>query len=162
MSDKKPNVLRVKDRAPEQTFSHPFNPNSQMHGTSLSNETGLSRIGVHLLRIPPGREAYVYHSHHTEEEWCYVLSGQGLAVVDGVEHALGPGDFLGFPTPSVAHLLKNPSATEDLVYLSGGERRDAEVADFPELGKRLVRVGMKATVYPLETGENPFPGAPKL
>ena len=162
MSDKKPNVLRVKDRAPEQTFSHPFNPRSQMHGTSLSNETGLTRTGVHLLRIPPGREAYVYHSHHTEEEWLYLLSGKGLAVVDGVEHALEPGDFLGFPTPSVAHLLKNPSATEELVYLSGGERHAAEIADFPEQGKRLVRVGGQLVVYPLAAGEFPFPGLPKL
>ncbi|HET9450765.1 MAG TPA: cupin domain-containing protein [Aggregicoccus sp.] len=162
MSEKKPNVLRVKDRAPEETFSHPYNPRSEISGTSLSDATGLSRIGVHLLRVPPGREAFVYHSHHTEEEWCYVVSGRGLAVVDGVEHALEPGDFLGFPTPSVAHVLKNPSTTEDLVYLSGGERHPAEVADFPDQKKRLVRVGGSITVYPLEAGEHPFPGVPKL
>jgi uncharacterized cupin superfamily protein len=157
----KPNVLRVKDRAPEETFSHPFNPRSEISGTSLSDATGLTRIGVHLLRVPPGREAFVYHSHHTEEEWCYVLSGRGLAVVDGVEHALEPGDFMGFPAPSVAHVLKN-AGSEDLVYLSGGERHPAEVADFPEQGKRMVRVGGKLTIYPLAAGEHPFPGVPKL
>ena len=157
----KPNVLRVKDRAPEETFSHPFNPRSEISGTSLSDSTGLTRIGVHLMRVPPGREAFVYHSHHTEEEWCYVLSGRGLAVVDGVEHALEPGDFMGFPAPSVAHVLKN-AGSEDLVYLSGGERHLAEVADYPEQGKRMVRVGGKLAIYPLASGEHPFVGIPKL
>jgi len=45
---------------------------------------------------------------------------------------------MGFPTPSVAHHLRNPFS-EDLVYLMGGENRDMEVADFPKLGKRMIR-----------------------
>ena len=45
---------------------------------------------------------------------------------------------MGFPTPSVAHHLRNPF-NEDLVYLMGGENRDLEVADFPKLGKRMIR-----------------------
>jgi hypothetical protein len=32
---------------------------------------------------------------------------------------VGPGDFLGFPTPSVAHHLRNPF-TEDFVYPPAG------------------------------------------
>ena len=161
MAESKPNVLHVKDRQPEEAFSHPYNPRSQVSGTSLSEATGLQRIGVHLFRIPPGKEAFVYHSHHTEEEWLYILSGRGLAVVDGVESELGPGDFVGFPTPSVAHVLKNPFG-EELVYLSGGERHAAEIADFPEQGKRMVRVGGKVAVYPLAAFEHPFEGLPKL
>ena len=161
MAESKPNVLHVKDRAPEEEVRHPFSPRSLVRGTSLSDATGLQRTGVHLMRIPPGHEAYVYHSHQTEEEWLYVLSGRGLAVVDGVESELGPGDFVGFPTPSVAHVLKNPFG-EELVYLSGGERHAAEIADFPEQGKRMVRVGMQVTVYPLAAGEHPFEGLPKL
>lgn len=161
MSEKRPNVLHVKDRMPEESVRHPFSPQSLVHGTSLSEATGLQRTGVHLMRIPPGHEAFVYHSHHTEEEWQYVVSGRGVAVVDGVESEVGPGDFLGFPTPSVAHVLRNPF-TEDLVYLSGGERHASEVSDFPEQGKRMVRVGGKVAVYPLAAGESPFEGLPKL
>jgi uncharacterized cupin superfamily protein len=160
-SAKKPNVLHVKDHPPEESMSHPYNPRSRVSGVSLSEATGLQRTGVHRLRVPPGHESFVYHSHHTEEEWLYVLSGRGVAVVDGVEHTLGPGDFLGFPTPSVAHLLKNPFG-EDLVYLAGGERNASEIADFPEQGKRMVRVGMQVAVYPLAAAEHPFEGLPKL
>ncbi|HEU0047499.1 MAG TPA: hypothetical protein VFQ43_07835 [Nitrososphaera sp.] len=55
---------------------------------------------------------------------------------------------MGFPTPSVAHHLRNPS-DEDLVYLMGGENLDVEIADFPRLGKRLLRRGDRIEVYNL-------------
>ena len=84
----------------------------------------------------------------------YVLSGKAVARIDGVEHEVGPGDFLGFPTPSVAHHVKNPFA-EELMYLTGGENRDVEVADFPALGRRTVRIGDQRTVYDLGAGK-PF------
>jgi uncharacterized cupin superfamily protein len=45
------------------------------------------------------------------------------------------------------------------VYLSGGERRVSEVADFPRLDKRLVRVGMSASIYGISDAGamSPFP-----
>jgi hypothetical protein len=33
-----------------------------------------------------------------------------------------------------------------------GENRDCEIADFPRLGKRIVRVGADVTVYDLACG----------
>ena len=57
-----------------------------------------------------------------------------------------PGDFIGFPAPSVAHLMSNPGP-DDLVYLSGGENREFDVAEFPRLGRRLVRSGQRVDVY---------------
>jgi uncharacterized cupin superfamily protein len=154
MSEKKPAapkspLSRAADRAqiPEQAQQHPLNPNSEIHGHSLSELVGLRRTGVYLLRIPPGKESFVYHSHQFEEEWMYVLSGRGIAEVGEEQHEVGPGDFLGFPTPSVGHHLRNPFS-EDLVYLSGGERREMEVADFPRLGRRLIRVGREVNIVP--------------
>ena len=64
----------------------------------------------------------------------------------GADYEVGPGDFMGFPTPSVAHHLRN-TGEEDLVYLMGGESRDAEVATFPKLGKKMVRVGGEVEIY---------------
>jgi len=55
-----------------------------------------------------------------EEEWVYILSGRGLADIDGQQYEVGPGDFMGFPSPGIAHLLRNPFE-EELVYLMGGE-----------------------------------------
>lgn len=140
MSDR-PNLylLRAADiAARSQTFSHPWNPASEMTGYQLAKSTGLKRTGVNLARIPPGRESFVYHAHWQEEEWIYILSGRGIARIDDTDYEVGPGDFMAFPTPGVAHHLRNPFDGE-LVYLMGGEHRDVDVVDFPDHGKRMFR-----------------------
>src|SRR5215831_2361726 len=137
------NIVRAADIAAHgQEFAHPWNPQSKMIGTQLARGVGLKRTGVNFMRVPPGKESFVYHSHRYEEEWLYILSGSATALIDGQEFAIGAGDFIGFPTPSVAHLLRN-TGKEDLVYLAGGENRDFEVAEFPTLGKRMVKMGQQ-------------------
>jgi uncharacterized cupin superfamily protein len=126
-------------------FSHPWNPNSEMYGVRLGALAGLSRVGVNRVRVPAGKESFIYHSHYREEEWIYILSGRGVAEIDGEEHEVVAGDFMGFPT-TVAHHLRNPN-DEDLVYLVGGESHDLEVADFPRLGKRMIRRGQGVEIY---------------
>ncbi|NJM72886.1 MAG: cupin domain-containing protein [Scytonema sp. RU_4_4] len=125
-------------KLPEQTFSHSLNPNSEISGVFLGEQVGLQRLGFHLVRIPPGKESFIYHSHEFEEEFIYILSGHGIAEIDEQEFEVEAGDFMGFPTPSVAHHLRNPFH-EDLVYIMGGERREFEIADFPRLKKRIFR-----------------------
>jgi len=143
------NIARAADIAAHaQEFSHPWNPESLMRGTQLARSVGLKRTGVNLIRIPAGKESFAYHSHQHEEEWIYVLSGRALALIDDVEYEVGAGDFIGFPTPSAAHHLRNPGPDE-LVYLVGGENRDNEIADFPKLGKRIVRRGKDVEIVDL-------------
>ncbi len=43
---------------------------------------------------------------HEGEEFAYILSGELLFVVDGVEHRLGPGDSIHFPS-TVPHSIHN-------------------------------------------------------
>lgn len=149
-----PNLFRADQIDEHQSCSsHPWNANSEIHGTHLSRLAGLERTGVSLVRIPPGKESFVYHAHQREEEWVFILSGEGLAEIDNEEHRVGPGDFMAFPTPSVPHHLSN-SGEVDLVYLMGGENRQCEVADFPRLGKRMLRLGDDFTVYDLDTGQD--------
>lgn len=138
-------LVRVGDRKRESVFSHPLNPASEMHWVPLSDAVGMVRTGVHLVRVPPGKESAIYHSHSGEEEWIFILSGRGTAEIGHEEHRVGPGDFMGFPTPSVGHHLRNDS-DEDLVYLVGGERRNVEIAEFPRLGKVVLRVGQRADI----------------
>jgi uncharacterized cupin superfamily protein len=143
------NIARAADiDAHAQEFSHPWNPESLMRGTQLARSVGMRRTGVNLIRIPAGKESFAYHSHQHEEEWVYILSGRALALIDDVEYEVGAGDFIGFPTPSVAHHLRNPGPGE-LVYLVGGENRENEIADFPKLGKRIVRRGKDVEVVEL-------------
>ncbi len=147
-------------REREVRFAHPLNPSSEIHGFPLSRAAGLARVGLWFLRVPPGKESFIYHRHHGEEEFMYVLAGRAMVEIDGVEHEVGGGDFVGFPA-GTAHHLGNPF-DEDVVYLSGGEARDLEVADFPKLGKRLIRVGEKVDWYAIDDAPLPFPGRQRL
>ena len=143
------NIVRAADiAAHSQEFSHPWNPGSLMHGTQLARSVGLKRTGVNFMRVPAGKEAYVYHSHRHEEEWIYVLSGRAIALIDGTDYEIAAGDFIGYPTPSVAHLMRNPGP-EDLVYLSGGEHLDFDIAEFPALGKKMIRSGKEVEIFDL-------------
>lgn len=156
MSDK-PNLylLRAEDiAARSQTFSHPWNPSSELTGYQLAKATGLRRTGVSLARMAPGKESFVYHSHWNEEEWIYILSGRGMARIDGAEYEVKAGDFMAFPTPGVAHHLRNPFQ-EELVYLMGGENLPMDIADFPDLNKRMIRHAKGVEIYDLDAGK-PF------
>jgi uncharacterized cupin superfamily protein len=101
---------------------------------------------VNIAKVPSGKESFIYHSHYREEEWIYIISGRGIAEIDSEEFEAATGDFMGFPTPSVPHHLRNPHG-EELVYLVGGENLDVEIADFPRLGKRMLRCGETVEIY---------------
>ena len=127
---------------------HPFNPASEMRLAPLGDATGLKRLGVHLIRIPPGKESFIPHSHAVMEEFVFILEGAGEVVLDGVAHPIGPGDFVGFPTDGVVHSVKSVGPG-DLVYLTAGERSPAnvEVAEMPTIGKTTVFRKGKMTLY---------------
>ena len=81
----------------EQSFSHPWNPKSQLIGMQLGRVLGLKRTGVSIARIPPGKESFVYHSHQSEEEWLYILSGCGIAEIAGKRLKSLPARSWRFP-----------------------------------------------------------------
>jgi uncharacterized cupin superfamily protein len=154
MTDKKIFLLRAREIAEQEaTFSHPWNPNSSITGTQMSRLVGLKRVGVSLAKIPPGKESFIYHAHDREEEWIYIISGRGIAEIDDEEFEVSAGDFMGFPTPSVAHHLRNPF-DEELVYLMGGENLDVEIADFPRLGKRMLRRPENVEIYDISSAKS--------
>ncbi|WP_225889495.1 cupin domain-containing protein [Halomicronema hongdechloris] len=99
--------------------------------------------GLGSCRIPPGKESFIYHAHSNEEEWIYILSGHGIAEIGDAEQEVGPGDFMGFSLPQLAHHLRNPG-DQDLVYLVGGEQVNIDVGTFPRHGKRAIREGSRA------------------
>lgn len=155
-------LVRAAARGPEEVCGHPYNPRAELHGWTISRAAGLGRVAVNLVWIPPGREAAIYHRHWREEEWVYVLEGRSIVDLEDVEHEVGPGDFVAFP-PGVAHQVRNASPADPLRLLAGGEIiPDVEVADFPRLERRLVRIGGRAAVYPLSAELAFLPGAPAL
>jgi uncharacterized cupin superfamily protein len=150
-------ALLAADRAgmEEDVVRHPLNRNAELHGISLSRKVGLERLGLNLVRVPPGRDSFALHAHAFEEEFVFVLAGRGIVRADDAKFEIARGDFVGFPAGGPAHLLHNPY-DEDLVYLAGGERREFDVIDFPQAGRRLVRIGGESTLYPAQSGEPLF------
>lgn len=145
-------VLRAAEiGARQESEGHPWNPNAEMIGVDLGKRLGLKRTSVSIARVPAGKECGVPEARHREEQWVYVLMGQGLARIGEEEIEVGSGDFLAYPAPQILHHLKNIGGG-DLVYLTGGETAKMDVVDYPTLGKRAVRLGETVTVYDAADG----------
>ena len=142
-------------QVPGVTVQHPLNPASEIEIRMLSRATGMQRLGISHATVPPGKESLIYHSHTTEEEFMYILSGTGSLRAGEQETAIGAGDVVGFTTPSIAHTVVN-SGDEPLVYLVGGENKELEQADFPDQGKRLFRSNSGSALVDLQDIKNLF------
>jgi uncharacterized cupin superfamily protein len=129
---------------PEGKRVHQFNSNAIRLTRTLSDATGMQRIGVHLVRLVPGSESTQFHNHDVDEEFLYVLSGRGIAEIGEHTYEVGPGDFMGFPEQSPAHTLRNPF-DEDLVYLMGGERNAHDIVNYPRIRRSMIKSAGKKT-----------------
>lgn len=118
--------------------THFLNDNARRINKSLGDLVGLTGLGVHLIEVEPGRESTEYHLHYHEDECTYVLSGTGLVVLGDEEHAIGPGDFIGYRAGGLAHTMR-ATGNAPLLCLVIGERREHDVGDYPRLRKRLYR-----------------------
>jgi uncharacterized cupin superfamily protein len=110
---------------------------------------------VRADRAAAQEESFVHHVHLVDEEWMFVVSGEGELRIGDQRFTVGPGDFAGFPPRTHAHHLRNTGAG-DLVYLSGGEAVDFGIAEFPDLGLRMMHAGKEAKFYPVEAGRDLF------
>lgn len=135
-------------------FRHPLDDTAELRIFPLSHHTGLTRTGVSLSHLAPGRSSYPQHRHWGEDEWIYLLSGTGTLRLDATDHAMGPGDFAAFPAGGPAHKLTN-TGSETLVYLMGGAHSDTDIVDFPEQGVRMTRGADRLETGPI-AGFAPF------
>jgi uncharacterized cupin superfamily protein len=149
---KKPLWRASDQQAAMRPFTQKLNPNSLFRAAALSRLAGMNRSHVSLVRLPPGKDSFAYHAHLLEEEWIYVISGRAVAEIDGKEHEVGPGDFMGFATPSVPHLMRN-GFDEECVYLMGGEDRPIDVLSYPNEGKRYLQMQTDKGTEFYELGE---------
>jgi uncharacterized cupin superfamily protein len=123
---------------PARRHVHQFNANAVRLTRTLSEVVGLTRLGVHIVRLEPGRESTQYHYHDADEEFLYVISGHGIAEIGDDRFDIGPGDFMGFTAPSQPHTLTNPY-DEDLVYLMAGERNPHDVVHYPRIRRSMMK-----------------------
>jgi len=139
-----PNILSAVhiNSLDEQTVVHQFNPNAIRHTRSLGDLTGLSDIGLHLVRVEPGRETTQHHNHECSDEFVYILSGRARLTLGEAPFELSAGDFAGFPKQGAAHSMEN-IGDSDLVYLMGGSRPPLDICNYPRIDRRMYKVGEK-------------------
>ncbi|HEX7776606.1 MAG TPA: cupin domain-containing protein [Parvibaculum sp.] len=126
---------------PERAHVHQFNANAVRHTRSLGDLAGVAGMGLHLVRIEPGRDTTEHHFHGQDEEFLYVISGRALATIGDETFPVGPGDVMAFPRNSPAHSMHVPGdAAEDFVYLMGGTRSPVDVCTYPRLRRRMYRI----------------------
>lgn len=93
---------------------------------AVGERLGLTRLGIHHVRLPPGRRTSYPHAESVEEEFVFVIEGRPDAWIDGVLHPLAPGDSVGFPAGTgICHTFLN-NTREVVRLMVVGEKPKAE------------------------------------
>lgn len=99
----------------------------------------VSTLHANFVEVAPNQFAYGYHWHETNEEVFYIISGTAAVQLHDREVTLQAGDAITFPAgPQGAHVIRNASATDKLVYLDFGSEHLPEICHFPNINKMLV------------------------
>lgn len=122
----------------------------------LGDAGGLTKIGVNLLRLPPGAWSSQRHWHTTSDEFVYVLAGEVVLVTDEGEEFLHAGDAAAFRAGDTdGHCLQNRSNHEVLVLEVGN--RDASDAGYYSDIDMVAPAGGQPAIYARRDG-TPYEG----
>lgn len=100
---------------------------------ALGDALGLTRIGVNLTTLAPGKESSMRHWHSHEDELIYVLEGELVLRTDAGEQTLTAGTCAGFPAGSRdGHQLVNTGRLP-AVYLEVSNRDPADSVVYPDV-----------------------------
>ncbi|TLY69997.1 MAG: cupin domain-containing protein [Gammaproteobacteria bacterium] len=106
------------------------------HKRPLGDALGLTRIGVNLTMLPPGKESSMRHWHTHEDEFVYVVEGEVVLRTEAGEQVLTAGMCAGFPAGAAdGHQLVNRSA-RPAVYLEVSNRDPADGAHYSDVDLR--------------------------
>ncbi len=72
---------------------------------------------VEILRIPPAKSPYPYHSHSAQWEFYHVISGKGMVRHEDGRSAIEPGDAFLFE-PGQPHQLINDGSRDLILYVA--------------------------------------------
>lgn len=123
MTDHRPGFIRhwTEILAPT-VHQYPGSQEQHVQTADLSSAAGMTRVGVNVDVLAPGRRTGWPHAEGHEEEFVFVLKGFPQAWIDGHVFDLKPGDFVGFPAGTgIGHTIIN-NTDDDVHLLVGGER----------------------------------------
>ncbi|GAP68060.1 protein containing cupin domain [Bacteroidales bacterium 6E] len=112
---------------------------NQFSVKTIISEAEATKCRANFVEIEPGNYAYGYHYHEANEEVFYIISGTGVVRTHEGDIHVKAGDAIGFPTGvKGAHVIRNESATEKLVYIDFGTTILPEVVHLPDYNKIMV------------------------
>jgi uncharacterized cupin superfamily protein len=98
-------------------------------GADYGRHFGFRSLGIHHVRLEPGRRTSFPHAESAEDEFVYVIEGTPDVWIDGHLHRLNPGDAVGFKAGTgVSHsFLNNSDATVRMIVAGDMPKPDNRV-----------------------------------
>ncbi|MBO0410186.1 cupin domain-containing protein [Enterococcus hulanensis] len=105
----------------------------------MGKSVGSEKIYTNMDIVPPLKRSTKYHSHSQQEEFFFILSGEGTLIVNEQKISVGAKDFFAKPAGiGVAHTFVN-TGTEDLIILDFGTLESEDICHYPEEGVFLYK-----------------------
>jgi uncharacterized cupin superfamily protein len=99
---------------------------------ALGDAFGLTRVGVNLTTLPPGKESSMRHYHTLEDEFVFMVEGEVVLRTDGGEQKLTAGMCAGFRAGDTnGHQLVNRS-DRPARYLEISNRDPNDHVEYPD------------------------------
>ena len=102
---------------------------------------GAQKLGYSFFSVPPGKSAFPYHTHTTNEEMIYVVEGRGILRLGKDEVEVTAGTVVACPPGTESpHQLIN-TGNRELRYLVVSTMEYPDLSEYPDSNK----VGAYAT-----------------
>ena len=109
----------------------------------VSRQMGATKLGFNITAIPPGKRAFPFHNHQSNEEMFFILEGAGSIRMGSETYAIGKGDLIACPPggKGTAHQIINTGAVE-LKFLAVSTKLSPDLCDYPDTGKFAIMADM--------------------
>jgi len=125
---------------------------------ALGDALGLTKIGVNLSTLFPGKESSMRHFHTREDEFVFVLEGEVVLRTDEGEQVLTAGMCAGFPAGARdGHQLINRGAAPAR-YLEISNRDPADAAEYTDVDLACRKTPEGRYVFTRKDGTAPDEG----
>ena len=100
---------------------------------AIGDALGLTKIGVNLTTLMPGKESSMRHFHTREDELVYVLEGEVILRSEEGEQVLTAGMCCGFPagTKDGHHMINRSDRPARYLEISNRDPEDS--AEYPDV-----------------------------
>jgi uncharacterized cupin superfamily protein len=94
-----------------------------------ADDDRFEEYGINIHVLAPGEPNAKYHAENNQEDFL-VLSGEAIAIIDGVEHNLRAWDFVHCP-PGTAHVCVGAGDGPCAILMVGSRKGDGDEVVYP-------------------------------